>query len=263
MDRTERREETLEGTSFLIVGPPLSGKTRSLDSLPGRLIHFNFELEGYQALRKPFIVVPTLRDFWTTKKQIEKTVVVDCADNLPGLIGEGKEARVEATKITNLIKDCNTLPDHLGDFDAISIDSLAPFGIAVLDFVIALNGRSVPQIQDYRDALYKTKEILFKLQSLKKIFVLLAHFQTEKDEITGRARQVPQVWGSNLPQDIVKWLSTTFQAVVASTGKGDVEYKWNTKPEGLVESLGSRKWDNLPKFIPQNFEALFKMVGGQ
>jgi hypothetical protein len=106
-------------------------------------------------------------------------------------------------------------------------------------------------------------EVLFRLQGIgKKTLVMLAHFQTERDEITGRGRQVPQVWGKSLPQDILKWFSTIFQTVTNPDGKGGTIYNWRTKPEGLVESLGGRPpfADNLPVIIPQDFKALFERV---
>jgi hypothetical protein len=249
----------MASSSILIVGPPLTGKTRSLDTLPGKTIHFNFELEGYLSMRKPYVVVPNLLSFWPWKGP-ELVVVVDCAVNLPNQIGEGQEPTADSSRFIRFIKDCNTLPEHLGEFDNISLDSFAQFATAALNFIVALNGRAMPQIQDYLKGLLKIKEILYRLQSLKKNLVVIAHFQTEKDEITGRGRQVPQVWGKDLPQEIIKWMSTTFQALATPDGKGGTLYRWNTKPEGLVESLGSRVWDNLPKFIDQSFEKLFELV---
>ena len=243
-------------SSFILIGPPFSGKTRSLGTLPDRTILFSWELEGYQSLRVPMQTCLSLRDFWKEGKPIEKVLVVDYASK-PDSIGEKKEVLLSPSGMLSFIRDANSLPDHGKDYENLGIDSLSPFAKECLDLVIALNGRNSPQIQDYRDAIGKVKEILFKLQGLQKNFVLLAHFQAEKDEITGRSRQVPQVWGKDLPQDILKWFSTVLQSQALSNGKGGTDYSWKTKPEGLVESLGSRLVDDLPATIPQDFGALF------
>src|SRR3972149_3377643 len=193
--------------SFLIIGPPITGKTRSLGTLPGRTILFNWELEGYLALRVPYVVCQSLRTFWAEKKKIESVVVVDYLVR-PGSISEQKEVVLDRNHFLNFIKDANSLPEHLGEFDYIGADSLGPFATEALDFIIALNGRNTPQIQDYRDAIKKIMEVLFRIQGLGKPLIMLAHFQTERDEISGKGRQVPQVWGKDLPQNILKWFST-------------------------------------------------------
>lgn len=246
-------------SSFILIGPPFSGKTRSIGTLPGRTILFSWELEGWQSLRVPFKTTSSLREWWEKKQAIEKVLVVDYASK-PDNISEKKEVELRSSLLMSFIRDANSLPDHEKDFENLVIDSLSPFAKECLDFVIALNGRNSPQIQDYRDAIGKVKEILFKLQGLQKNFVLLAHFQAERDEITGKSRQVPQVWGKDLPQDILKWFSTVLQSQALSDGKGGTSYNWKTKPEGLVESLGSRLVDNLPATIPQDFEKLFGRI---
>ena len=246
--------------SILTIGPPFSGKTRALGTLPGRTILFNWELEGYLALRVPNTQCSSLRTFWDRKESIARVLVVDYLVR-PGVITEKKEVELDRNLFLNFIKDANSLPEHKEDYDNIAIDSLKPFATESLDFIVALNGRNSPQIQDYRDAIKKIMEVLFRLQGLGKCLVMNAHYQAERDEITGKSRQVPQVWGKDLPQDVLKWFSTALQSVATTDGKGGTSYSWNTKPEGLIESLGSRTFDNLPKLIPQNYEELFKRMG--
>jgi len=220
---------------------------------------FSFEQEGWQSLRVPYSVYPTLREFWLAEKESCDIAVVDCTRHV-STISEGKETKVESSLFLNFIRDCNTLPDHDNQFSFVAIDSLAPFAGEALNFVIALNSRNLPQIQDYRDAYSKVKEVLFRLFSLRKKLILIAHWATEKDEITGKASQVPQAWGNNLPRDVIKWFSTTLQAQAVPDGKGGTTYQWITKPEGLIESLGSRIVDNLPRALPQNFTSFFQLA---
>lgn len=247
--------------SFLIIGPPLTGKTRSLGTLPGRTILFNWELEGQLALRVPYVTCQSLRTFWSEEKPIERVVVVDYLVR-PGSISEGKEVTLDRNLFLNFIRDANTTPEHLADFENIAFDSLSRFAAEALDFIIALNGRNSPQIQDYRDAIKKIMEVLFRLQGIGKTLVMLAHFQSERDEITGQGRRVPQVWGTNLPTEVLKWFSTILQSASVPDGKGGTNYLWKTKPEGLVESLGGRPpfADNLPATISQDFKALFERI---
>ena len=247
--------------SFLIIGPPITGKTRSLGTLPGRTILFNWELEGYLALRVPYVVYQSLRTFWQEKKKIENVIVVDYLVR-PGSITEGKEVKLNREDFLNFIKDANSTVEHLEEFENIAIDSLARFAMEALNFIVALNGRNVVQIQDYKDAIAKIIEVLFRIQGLGKTLIMLAHFQSERDDITGVGRRVPQVWGKDLPQDVLKWFSTTLQTTTTPDGKGGTTYLWKTKPEGLVESLGGRPpfADNLPATIPQDFKALFERI---
>jgi len=157
-----------------------------------------------------------------------------------------------------LILDINSLEEHKGEFNNISLDSLYPLGIEALDFVVSMNGRRDTQIQDYKIAIQKLCNIINACLSFEdKGCVLTAHLQSEKDEVTGRGRMSPNVWGKDLPSLIPKMFADTFQTVVQTNAKGGVEYLWLTKPEGLVGFLGSRVRDDLPRLVEPDFGKLW------
>jgi hypothetical protein len=91
--------------------------------------------------------------------------------------------------------------------------------------------------------------------------IVTGHLQSEKDEITGRGRMTPFVWGKSLPEMIPRLFGEVFQSLIVSDGKGGIKYVWQTKPDagGFIGFLGSRKFDGLPKFIDQNFGYLDKL----
>jgi hypothetical protein len=157
-----------------------------------------------------------------------------------------------------LIRDINTAGHFLSRFDGIGMDSLAPLATEALDFVVAMNSRRDTQIQDYKIAIAKLGEVLNGIFSFGKNFVLTAHLQSETDQVTGRGRVVPQVWGKDLPSDIPKKFSEVFQTqtVPNPKTKNGVDYRWLTRPDGFINFLGSRLRDDLDRSIEQDFSKL-------
>lgn len=51
-------------TTVLLVGEPFTGKTYSLATLPGKVLLFNLQPEGYQSLRCPYKVYKRLDEYW-------------------------------------------------------------------------------------------------------------------------------------------------------------------------------------------------------
>ncbi len=164
----------------------------------------------------------------------------------------------QRTRFMSLFQDINYAGKHLDLFDSIALDSLSPFATEALDFIVAMNNRRDTQIQDYKICIAKINEVLNSLFSFGKHFVMTAHLQSESDAVTGRGRQVPQVWGKDLPSDIPKKFSEVFQTKTIPNSKtaGGVDYMWQTKPDGFVNFLGSRLRDDLKPVIPQDFSAL-------
>lgn len=159
----------------------------------------------------------------------------------------------------SLALDINSLEGHQTEFHNIVIDSLSPFATSALDFIVDMNMRRDTQIQDYKVAIEKVLSVINACSSYEdKAFVMIAHFQSEKDAVTGRGRMVPNVWGKDLPADIPKRFSDVFQTIVQPDDKGGVEYKWLTRPEGMVGFLGSRVSDNLPRLVEPSFGLLWQ-----
>lgn len=184
-------------------------------------------------------------------------LVIDYTSNVTEIVPTA-QANPQKGRFLSLIQDINTCGKHMDRFDGVALDSLAPFATEALDFVVAMNNRKDTQIQDYKITLSKIGEVLNALFSFGKNFVMTAHLQSETDQVTGRGRVVPQVWGKDLPSDIPKKFSEVFQTQTMSNPKtsGGVDYMWLTKPDGFVNFLGSRLRDDLPRIIPQDFAKL-------
>lgn len=245
--------------TFLIVGESHTGKTQSLSTLPGKTILFNFEPpDNVSNLTVPFEETKSLQEWWKLKKPIERVVVVQYGSlvtklNLTAVASPARE------KITTFIDDINSSEAHFKEFDSFVIETLGPLAEEIMDFIVASNGRKDRQIQDYGMGITKLNHVLMSLMATGKNVVLTAHLQNERDELTGRGRTTPLVWGKSLPSTIPKWFSEVFCTVVNSDGKGGIKYQWLTKPEpgGFLTFLGSRRKKDLAKFIEQDFKLIF------
>ena len=209
----------------------------------------------------PYVEVLRLREWWKGKEKIEKVLVMNYTATTRE-VSLLPVAEPKRDKVQWLIEDLNSIgKEHLEEFENLALDPLGPFGDEVLDFIVAANGRKDTQIQDYKVAQYKIYAILGAMMGMGKNVVLTAHLQGEKDEITGRGRMTPLVWGKGLPSAIPRLFGECFQAIAVSDGKGGVGYKWLTKPDpgGFIGFLGSRKFDNLPKLVDQDFGYLSKL----
>jgi hypothetical protein len=94
-------------------------------------------------------------------------------------------------------------------------------------------------------------EIIQSLVSMNKLFILMCHVSTDKDELTGRVKEQPLVYGKRLPDELLALFSNVFR-----TGHKLGKYLWYTRPQPLFQSIGSRLYDNMPEIIEQDFDAL-------
>ena len=251
------------GHTSLILGESHTGKTRSLSTLPGRSVLFNFDSpDNASSLRVPFKEVLRLVEWWKRGEAIDRVVVVQY-NLMPQELGLRSAPDVSAKPIQALIEDVNSIREHLGEVENLILETLGPFADEVLDFVVADNNRKQTEIQDYKTAKKKLFSILGSMMATGKNVVVTGHLQSDKDEVTGRGRVVPLIWGSQLPDLIPKFFGEVFQSV-SQPGKrpGEVEYKWVTKPTQWLGFLGTRKFDNLPAVIEQDYGYLEKLSQG-
>jgi len=237
----------------LILGESHTGKTRSLGTLTGKSILFNFDMpDNVTSLRVPYQEILRLKEFWPIGDLLTVPMVVVQYTAMRRDISLGATPDPSATKLRAFIEDVNSLQPHLAEVDNLIVETLQPFAEEVLDFIVSSNGRRDTQIQDYKVARAKIFAIFHSLMATGKNIIVTGHLQSEKDEILGRSRIVPMVWGKDLPGSIPKMFGEVFQSVAIPSEKG-VNYQWLTKPDGFLNFLGSRKADKLPKFIDQDF----------
>lgn len=227
-----------------------------------------FNLDGpdnVTALRVPYQEVVSLEDYWLQPFDFGKILVVNytAVQREISLLANPKEDR---TRVDQLIKDINSLrahPDALASEEGpgnLTLETVGSLAEEALSWVVSTQGRTDTQIQDYKIAMRKVFSILGSMMGYGLNVVVTGHLQSEKDEITGRSRITPFVWGKSLPEMIPRLFGEVFQSLVVSDGKGGIKYVWQTKPDagGFIGFLGTRKFDNLPKFLEQDFGYLDK-----
>ena len=242
----------------LILGESHTGKTRSLSTLPGTTVLFNFDMpDNVTSLRVPYREVLRLKDFWNTGEVMPSFMVVQYT-LVAREISLGATPDPSSAKMRAFIEDVNSLASHLTQVDNLVLETLQPFADEMLNFIVASNGRRDTQIQDYKVARDKLQQVFGSLMGTGKNVILTGHLQSEKDEITGRGKVNPMVWGKDLPGSIPKMFGEVFQSLAQVTPQG-VKYVWQTKPDQFMTFLGSRKADNLPKFMDQDFGYLARV----
>lgn len=243
------------GSNAAILGPPKSGKTRSLDTLPSPRVIFSFDPHGYSALRQEFTLLmpgqyrggnltwekPTrVIDYAAAQRQISEGVDRSARTYDSGLIYRAFVNDLNAAILT-------------AEVASLAIDGLTGMSNVILEAVMSLNKRSKVNTQaDYGDAIEKIAEIVGVCAANEKNFVLLTHIQLEKDELSGRIKELPLVYGRALPGRLLALFDSVFQAAFS----GETFY-WLTKPTPLMQTIGSRLHDNLPEKIAQDFAQLF------
>ena len=244
--------------NICILGNSKTGKTRSLSTLPGKTAICSFDPDGYSSLRSNYQVYPAgASEQALTELSNLDAIAMDYAAE-SAQVGETfghrrtRGSRLNAHQL--FIKDFNAfLSDER--VDNVALDGLTGMSNLVLDAVLEANLRTKTNLQaDFGDALNKLTEILVCLTASRtKNGVLLCHINTTKDEATGRLLQLPNCYGSKFPETMLGFFSNVFQ-----TGVSGGSYYWITKPQALMESMGSRQFDNLPERMIQNFTDLLK-----
>lgn len=242
----------------IIIGSPKTGKTRSLDTLPPRRVLFSFDPHGWSALRQPF-TLSLPGDFNTglflVNDEERPTVVIDYAA-AQRQVSEGMERAARSFNSGQIyrlfVRDLNAAMTE-PTVTSIAIDGLTGMSNVILEAVMALNKRTKSNTQaDYGDAIEKIAEIVGIAAGNDKNFVLLCHVQMEKDELSGRIKETPLVYGKALPNRLMALFDSVFQA-----GFSGDQFYWGTKPTPLMQSIGSRLYDDLPDCITQDFGQLF------
>ena len=242
-------------SNAIIIGEPSSGKTRALGTLPPKRLIFSLDPHGFSALRVPYVELPA-GGFNAQGFNESDTVVIDYAAAQQQISsGVDRGSRVfGSTKVYQcLVNDLNAAL-MCPEITSIAIDGLTGLGSVILEAVMGLNKRTKPNSQaDYGDAIEKIIEIISVCAAAKdKYFVLVCHIQMEKDELSGRIKETPLVYGKQLPGRLLALFDSKFQSAFS----GDTYY-WLTKPTPLMATIGSRLHDDLPERITQDFTQLF------
>lgn len=293
------------GIKALLVGESKTGKTACLDTLPYPLVDFSFDIGGWQSLARqpdkkrvlcegeeeawitgggnPLTVIRNLK-LWMEKSGRnllpKERLIVDYAHADPVALGQFTTTSTEL--LTSFIYDFNQLWETKKCIEKgvchVALDSLTSFQRPILEYVVAMNARTITVVQDWGQAISKIDEIVSSGVALPFDFIMTAHTQTEKDELHGSVKESLLIYGKNLPSILLAKFDDIFLSVAERTTRG-LEYKWGTSrsgpmsvyiPKGMEKDappsqsvpytgvpVGTRNFTNLPPRIEQDFGKLY------
>lgn len=241
--------------NVMIVGDAKLGKSYSIATLRGCTVVCNLDPGGYTSIRRSVTLAAPGTLELVLRQPHEDIIVVDyCMAATPAItVSPDRKERHSPGEETyrRLIADINTAIANV-DVVNLVIDGLTGLGDVVLNAVLALNKRAKPVYEDWGQSIDKLNEIVSVCAANRPAFVLLCHIQTDKDEITGRVKESPLVYGKQLPNKLMALFDNVFAA-----GYSNGRYYWVTRPQPLMPTIGSRAYDDLPERIQQNFSDLF------
>jgi hypothetical protein len=255
------------GINVLLIGETKTGKTAALETLPFGVVDFSFDIGGWHTLgrrgKKVVTGFKTLREWIASpdKPILKEDEVLVIDYSVMDLVGSSQATRVDATLVTQFITDINSLWSAKDECVArgvrhLSADSLTSLQRPIIEAIMAWNARVIATMQDWGQAINKIDEIVQSCVALPFDFVMTCHIQAEKDEVTGKVKEVPLVYGKQLPNMLLAKFDDIFLSVRERTPEG-VKFYWGTSPEGLLHCIGTRNFDNLPIRIEPNFAKLY------
>jgi len=252
-------------SSIFIMGPPLTGKTRSLITLmrwlqtqptkAGRPIWY-LDLSAASA---SFLKLALLEGY--------RHIEVFTYDRTKGdRIQVGHKTGHNQEPFEELMRDINRLYDMLGpdgkptsptDFPStIIIDDLTNLSEMVMEFVVAMSGSAGGMLGEsqahYGFYAGKMTEIRKSLDGLPILTVMLGHDNIIKDDLSGGTQIVPYLKGKVLPPVWTKDFTVVLYTGV-ETKDGKPWYYWQTRPDSRLRSAGTRFRENLPAKVDQDF----------
>ena len=269
----------------MLIGKTKTGKTGSLETLPGGTVDYSFDSGGWRCLteypqdaqqgvwakpstakhgrrRKWVKVIPKFAEWFKGEEilQPDQILVVDYVVKAP--IEDTQYTHVNSELVMTYIRDVNLL----WDFDKarakgichFATDSLTSMQRPVVEYILAMQGRVTTSIGDYGLAINKMDEIVASCVSLPFDFIFICHTQMEKDEKTGTIEEVPLIYGKQLPNQLLARFDEIFITLNQPSPSG-VGFFWCPAPEGFMRSAGTRNFDvnSLPSRLEPNFRKLY------
>src|SRR5208282_362396 len=267
----------------LLIGESFTGKTRSLETLPGGTVLFSFDKGGYQSLdssftppimaggkvpRKrlkklkfPSISEPSFMGWLKSNDKLEKDEILVIEYIEASLISLNQYTASSTKLFISFANDFNQLITQEALCKSkgiwhIALDSLSSFKDNIIKAILGFSNHVILSQPDWGLGIAKIKEVIDTARGTQFDFIMTCHIQAEKDEVTGRLKEIPLVFGKGLPKEILQRFDDVL-VTRSEKGPSGMEYYWSPIPIDLLIGIGTRCFDDLPAKIPQNFMALY------
>lgn len=264
---------SIPGSKTLLSGGTGSGKTHSLRTLidagiqpfilftePGMRTVSDITCE--QGLHYKY--VPPARPSWNDMLENARKINTLSFKALTQMQDMNKQKYAQFLEVITTMNDfvCDRCGQHFGDVGtwqtdrALCLDSLSGVNIMAMDMVVGAKPVKAPG--DWGVAMDNLERFINGLTTNTQChFVMIAHLEREKDEVTGGI----QLMASTLGQKLAPKIPRFFDDVVQCLNR-EGEFSWATA--GINVDL---KWRNLPggKDLPPSFVPLidsWKSAGG-
>lgn len=246
----------------LRYGSTKSGKTKNVcESYPDPLLILNFEAGGFGSIqnRNYEVIKPELlphrhqaiKDISMTQSPI---TIADFTANIGKVSLTASKIKKQDLALS-FINVLNSLHDDC-PYETVVIDSLNPLCETVMEFVLALNGKTAPEFQHWGMYGMKVKEIVGSFLALPANCILLAHDESETNQITHESSIQIRAAGKIVQADVPTMFNNVLYSTVITDPKQGLQYKVLTKPKGFVKRIGCRT-ANLPPICGPRYEDIY------
>jgi hypothetical protein len=226
------------GLKVLLLGESGSGKTYSLRTLvdaglelfviqtePGGTVLEDLPRESYHSH-----YVKTAAPSWTAMLDSAKKINTLSMKSLCDLPGINKQEYAQWMEVIATLGDfkCDRCQRSFGDASlwdstrVLVIDSLSGLNIMAMDLVVG--SKPVKSMADWGIAMDNLSRLINKVATDTKChFVLTAHLEPERDEVTGRVQNMPSTLGRKLAPVLPRF----FDNVIQTIREGNT-FKWST-----------------------------------
>jgi hypothetical protein len=260
MTPTPLMEEGAHGVKVLLMGPTGTGKTFSLQTLleTGLDVYCVFLEQNYEEVTKhpevKWMYIPAANPSWADLIDSARKINTLSNESLQKLVGINRSAYCQFIDLLNGLcefKDRRTGKTY-GDVSSwgpdkvLAIDNLS--GISIMSRNLAVGSKPIMTQPDWGVSMDNIKKFIDKcVYDLACHFILLAHVEPEKDEVTGSIKNMVSTLGRKLAPVIPPGFTDSILAVREGTS-----FYWSTADSRTdLKAIHLPVQDKIqPSFVP-------------
>ena len=232
------------GLNVLLLGESGSGKTYSLRSLidcglelfviqtePGGTVLADLPKDKYHS----HYIAPAAPS-WDAMLASAKLINTLSMKGLSGLEGINKKEYAQWMEVISTLGNfqCERCGQSFGDVStwdsnrALVIDSLSGLNLMAMDLVVG--SKPVKSMADWGIAMDNLGRLVNKLTTDTQChFILTAHLEPERDEVTGRMQNMPSTLGKKLAPVLPRFFDNTIHTV-----REGAAFRWSTATDATA-----------------------------